>query len=371
MGIYFHIPFCRQACYYCDFHFSTNLKLKDKLFSYMLKELSLQNKFLTGPVKSVYFGGGTPSLLSPQQIREALDLCSNFFVLKNPEITLECNPDDLNPYYLEQIIETGINRLSIGVQSLLDEELTFMNRVHTAREAHNALKNARSAGFVNLNIDLIYGIPGGSAGKVKQNIEGILLYTPEHISTYSLTIEPRTVFGNWQRKGKLKEEADEEVATQYEFLSEFLTDSGYSHYEISNFARPGFESVHNSNYWKGTPYLGIGPAAHSYDGDHRHFTIRNNAKYMEALEKGVLPLEREDLSREDKINEYLMTSLRTIWGCNLDVLLERFGYDLMIDHEKYITELVRTGKAKYENNTIQLTLQGRLLADKITSYLFL
>lgn len=345
--------------------------MKDRLFALMLKELRLQKDFLGKPVQSIYFGGGTPSLLSREQINSAIKLVALLFELKSPEITLECNPDDLTPDYLSEIRGAGINRLSIGIQSFVEEELRFMNRVHTSSQAEQAINNAREAGFSNLNLDLIYGIPGSTLKKVEDNLTLALSFHPEHISTYSLTIEPGTVFGNWHKKGNLNEEKEEEVARQYELISERLTGAGYIHYEISNFARPGYESVHNSNYWKGITYLGIGPAAHSYSGEFRQFNVRNNAKYMAAIEQGVIPMEREYLSNRDKINEYLLTSLRTSWGCDLTLLNDRYGYELMSTHKEYISELQKMGKIEIKNNILRLSLSGKLLADQITSYLFL
>jgi len=330
----------------------------------------MQADFLSLPVKTIYFGGGTPSLLEADQLGKILEVINSIFGTNDPEITLEANPDDMTLTYLKEIRDVGINRLSIGVQSFIDTELKFMNRLHSAVQAKDALRFARDAGFSNLNLDLIYGIPGSSSENNQENLETALEFKPEHISMYCMTIETNTVFGNWHKKGKLIEEKEENTAYQYELISKKLVDAGYVHYEVSNFALPERESQHNSNYWKGVPYLGIGPSAHSYHGEFRQFNIKNNSRYIESIEKGIIPMEREYLTISQKINEYIMTSLRTIWGCDMKLLSEKFSINIFEENRVYIERLMKEGKARIENDCIILTLQGKLLADQITADLF-
>ena len=371
-GLYLHIPFCKQACYYCDFHFSTFQDNKGKLVESICKELCLQKEYLGGEVlETIYFGGGTPSLLSDKEISLIFNsIRNNFFVAEDPEITLEANPDDLSVENLQMLKRNGVNRLSIGIQSFDNEILRFLNRAHTSTDAVDCLTRARKVGFTNISIDLIYAIPKQNDDLWKQNIEKAIALSPEHISAYSLTIEEKTVFGKWQKTGKLKSEKDEVAAAQMEILMEILNAAGYDHYEISNFSKPDFYSRHNTSYWKQKKYLGVGPSAHSYNGDSRQFNINNNSLYIRSLENSKVPFELETLSRANKINEYLLTTLRTRWGCNLDYLLRQFKFDLMNEKKRELDQFYSLGFFDKKENCLILTRKGKLLADKIASDLF-
>ncbi|MBI3219042.1 MAG: radical SAM family heme chaperone HemW [Bacteroidetes bacterium] len=370
-GIYIHIPFCKQACHYCDFHFSTNQSHRKEMCMAIAKELALQADYLTSEsISTLYWGGGTPSLLSESEFGIILEsVHKHFSVEPNIEQTLEANPDDLTQKKLALIKSLGFNRLSIGIQSFDDEVLRFFNRAHSADEALKCMELSRGAGFANISIDLIYAVPSQSQDDWKKNIESALALRPEHISAYSLTIEEKTVFGNWNRKGKLQPADENEAALNFITLMDMLEMNGYEHYEISNFCKPGFYSRHNSSYWKQARYLGVGPSAHSYNGVSRQSNLSNNSLYQKSIESGTIPAEIEILTRENKINEYIFTTLRTIWGCDLSFLKENFAYDLasmgllqkMKDQEWVIQE----------GNTLYLTRKGKLLADQIASDLFI
>lgn len=370
-GIYLHIPFCRKACYYCDFHFSTNLTVKDDMIAAIAKELQLQKQYLNAPVETIYFGGGTPSLLSGAEIAHLLSVVNEHFtVLSSPEITLEANPDDLNPAQLTDLRSVGVNRLSIGIQSFDNTVLKGLNRTHTAEGAQSSLEGARSAGFDNISIDLIYAIPGQARLQWEENVNKALALSPEHLSAYSLTVEERTVFGRWAARGKFTSVPDDESATQLETLITMLENNGYEQYEVSNFAKPGFQSKHNSSYWKQAHYLGVGPSAHSFNGISRQWNISNNHQYLRSLAEGVVPSTTETLEIRDRINDFLLTTLRTSWGCDLAVLRNELGYDLMKGSATYVTSLLENGMAILEKENLKLTRKGRFLADKISADLF-
>jgi oxygen-independent coproporphyrinogen III oxidase len=294
-GIYFHIPFCKQACHYCDFHFSTNLAIRAELVECLKTELELQQGYLDGEViETLYFGGGTPSMLSGDELGSLVqDVRKYFPTAADAEITLESNPDDLSISNLECFRSNGINRLSIGIQSFEDEVLRFLNRAHDSIDAKTAVARSREAGFKNISIDLIYAIPGQSEEAWIHTIKTAIELDPEHISAYNLTIEPQTVFGNWSKKGKLNSVVDDLAARQLEILIDLLSKSGYQHYEVSNFCKPGFESRHNSSYWQRKKYLGIGPSAHSYNKESRQYNVRNNHTYVKSLSSHVIPFEKE------------------------------------------------------------------------------
>lgn len=372
-GIYIHIPFCKQACHYCDFHFSTNLEIKNAMQAAIVKELNLRKNYLPGSgINSIYFGGGTPSLLEANDIASILNCIRSLYEVSNDtEITLEANPDDLNISKLLELKDIGINRLSIGIQSFKNEVLQFLNRAHNAVMAMTCVGMAKQAGIKNISIDLIYAIPNQERSAWIENIDQAIALDPAHISCYAMTIEEKTAFGNWQRKGKLLAIEEEEEAAQLEILSQKLSDAGYIRYEVSNFCKPDQYSRHNTSYWKQTPYLGIGPSAHSYNGDSRQFNIRNNHLYIKSIEKGEVPATLENLSNEDKINEYLLTGLRTIWGCDLDFLKSNYGDDLLNRKATYINMLLANKLAEVKANKIVLTQKGLLLADKISSDLFI
>jgi oxygen-independent coproporphyrinogen-3 oxidase len=335
-------------------------------------EIVLQKEFLEGkPVKTIYFGGGTPSVLHPQELSSIIEEIDKFYSISNDaEITLEANPDDLTKAYLSEIKALGINRLSIGTQSFHEELLRFMNRSHSAEQSVRSIENARAAGFDNLNMDLIYAVPAGSYTIWLKDLDIMMSLMPEHISAYHLTIEENTVFGNWYNKGKIKMPDEEESISQYRTLTTVLNRHGYEHYEVSNFALKGYMSQHNSAYWKGDHYLGIGPGAHSFNGYTRQYNISHNIKYIQALKSGVVPFEKEVLSRENKLNEYLLTGLRTLNGIDEEVIYQRFAYRFSEKEKSYLEQLNQQGKiVKIENRWI-LTEEGFLLADQIAEDLF-
>jgi oxygen-independent coproporphyrinogen III oxidase len=372
-GIYLHIPFCRQACHYCDFHFSTNTSVLAALIASMVQEVNLQRQYLDGEsVATIYFGGGTPTLLTEQQTGLLLQaIRNNFNVRADAEVTLEANPDDLTVAKLRELKAAGVNRLSIGIQSFQDDVLKFLNRAHDAEQAKNCVALARHIGFDNISIDLIYAIPGQSEEAWRENIKTAISLEPEHISSYSLTVEKQTVFGKWAAKGKFLAVEDDVAAHQLEILVDELERAGFDQYEVSNFSRPGWESRHNSSYWKQEKYLGVGPSAHSYNRVTRQFNIRNNHVYIRSIQEGKIPFELEHLSVEDHVNEYLLTTLRTRWGVNLENLKQQYAYDLLNSHPQFIDELFRRKLAVIENGFLRLTKPGKLLADKISSELFL
>jgi len=367
-GLYIHIPFCKQACHYCDFHFSTNLSKQDEMVSAIVRELEIQQDYLTeDSLNSIYFGGGTPSLLSENQFSQILNAISGRFRLNSScEVTVEANPDDLSISKLTVLYSLGVNRLSIGIQSFDNHILKFLNRAHTEHQAIDCLEASREAGFKNISIDLIYAIPGQSISTLKSNVSRTFDFSPEHISCYGLTIEERTVFGNWLAKKKFQPVDESENAAQLEWLMQEFSDAGYEQYEISNFCKPGYYSIHNSSYWKQEPYLGLGPGAHSYDRESRQFNIKNNAKYLTAIHQGNVPYEKELLTLENKINEFLFTTLRTQWGCDTEKLEHLYNYTLMKEKQDQIDQLISAGLMIAENHILKLTHRGKLLADQIS-----
>ena len=371
-GIYIHIPFCKQACHYCDFHFSTSMAKKDVMISALKRELVLRKEEFKGEVvETIYFGGGTPSVLETSEINDLTQIVySNYHVTENPEITLEANPDDLSTEKLLELSNSPINRLSIGIQSFFEEDLLFMNRAHNAYEAEECIKEAIRH-FDNISIDLIYGIPGMSNERWEKNIEKAISYGIPHISSYALTVEPKTALANFIKKGVVRPIDDEQAQKQFLILYDVLSRAGFDCYEVSNFGKPGYYSKNNTAYWLGSKYMGIGPSAHSYDGERRGWNINNNPKYLKAIEKGELPMEIEVLSKNDKYNEYVMTGLRTSWGISLERIQNEFG-------EKYRTYLTQQIKKYVEQQLLILsedqlvaTKKGKFLVDGIASDLFM
>ncbi|AZA82079.1 coproporphyrinogen III oxidase [Chryseobacterium lactis] len=372
--IYIHIPFCKQKCSYCNFHFSTSLNFKDEMLRAMKTELllrkdELQNKSL----KSLYFGGGTPSILSVDEINSLIDEVLRYFSFeKDIEITLEANPDDLDKNFLKQLSRTPVNRLSIGTQSFFEEDLKLMNRAHTASEAEGSIKRAQDFGFENLSIDLIYGSPTSNLEIWKENLRKTIALEVPHISSYALTVEPKTALENWISKGKVKSPKEEEQNKEFYYLSDFLKDNGFEHYEVSNFAKPGFYSRHNSAYWKYQEYLGIGPSAHSYNGfDVRSWNVANNQQYIKKLNEKVLAKEEEILSQEDQFNEMIMIGLRTIWGVDLSSLKNKFPDRVMEYFQKEIQPKIAEGILIIENDHLKIPEKHWFMADGIASDLFL
>jgi oxygen-independent coproporphyrinogen III oxidase len=322
-------------------------------------------------IRTIYFGGGTPSMLSAPELDKIFStLYKNYMVSSDAEITLEANPDDLTKPRLDDFKKIGINRLSIGIQSFDNSILKFLNRAHDADLAVQSYHAARAAGFKNISVDLIYGIPGEDSEVWRRDIAKALSLAPEHISAYSLTIEPKTVFGKWTTEKKMEPVNDDVSAEHLLFLITSLERAGYEHYEVSNFCKPGYISKHNSNYWRSETYLGIGPSAHSYNGESRQFNVSNNYAYVASIQSNTPPATIELLTREDKINDCLLTSLRTSWGADLSMLRKNFQYDLLDTHQPYIQNLVDNQLATFQDGILALTRSGRLLADKIAADLF-
>ena len=371
-GIYIHIPFCRQACHYCNFHFSTSMKLKNGFLEALLNEISLQKNFLRAEViETIYFGGGTPSLLSAEEIKTILeDIRSNYEVVAEAETTLEANPDDITFEKLTSWKQAGINRLSIGIQSFFEEDLKWMNRAHNAAQAEKCLGLAYDAGFDNLSIDLIFGAPTLTDSNWKYNVEKAISFNITHLSCYCLTVEPRTPLEKLINKKKLDGINSEDQARQFLLLLDWLSRAGYEQYEISNFCLPGKRSKHNSSYWQGKKYLGLGPSAHSFDGNSRRWNVANNAIYIQSLQKNIVPFEMEILTPAQKLNEWIMTSLRTKEGLKLDTQMSpvdrRIGELLQKKSERYRQQEL----LKADGRNLILTDQGKLYADGIAAGLF-
>ncbi|WP_140937925.1 radical SAM family heme chaperone HemW [Sphingobacterium lumbrici] len=371
--IYFHIPFCKQACHYCDFHFSTSLKYKAEMLQAMQKELEIRAPYLEDKrIHSIYFGGGTPSLLEADEINRLIDQVGLYFeIAVDAEITLEANPDDLDRIKIQALRHTPINRFSIGIQSFYEEDLKWMNRAHNAAEAETSIMRVQDAGFENITCDLIYGYPLLTNEKWKSNMQRLIDFEIPHISSYAMTVESRTALDYFIKQGKTASLNEEQSAEQMLILIETLAHSGFEHYEISNFAKPGRYAKHNTNYWRGRHYLGIGPSAHSFNGASRTWNVANNAKYISGIQENSFHLETEDLSLEDRVNEYIMTSLRTMWGIDLDKVKADFGAGTRNFIEREVQQFVEKGDVDLADHTIRLTATGKLIADHIASALFL
>jgi len=373
-GIYIHIPFCRQACNYCNFHFSTSLRYKNEFIAALLKELQLQhqNNYLNGAaIDTVYFGGGTPSLLSAEELKSILQTLWQYFTpAATVEMTLEANPDDVTEELLQQWKESGINRLSIGIQSLFDEDLQWMNRAHTAAQAQTVIAKARAAGFEHFTIDLIYGIPGLTDERWQYNMDWALAQGINHISCYALTVEPKTPLDKLIRQHQKQDTDTAQQSRQFLQLMHTMKAAGFEHYEISNFAKPGHRSKHNSSYWQGIPYLGLGPSAHSFNGSSRQWNVSNNQQYIAALEQDQIPFETETLTPTQQLNEYIMTSLRLLEGCNLELVAQQFGADKKQSLVNQSERFVHLQWMQHQNNHLVLTQEGKLFADGIAADLF-
>ena len=374
-GIYIHIPFCKQACHYCDFHFSTSMKKKEEMVLALAKELQLRKNELhqeleLDVIDTIYFGGGTPSVLRVDEIRFLIDTVRQYYsVATHPEITLEANPDDLSEENLKAFAEIGINRLSIGIQSFFEDDLQLMNRAHNSVEAEKCLELATRY-FENISLDLIYGIPGMTNEKWLHNIETALSFGIPHISSYALTVEPKTALHKLIQTGKVASPNDEVAHAHFLILVETLEANGFVHYELSNFGKENYFSRNNSAYWLGKKYLGIGPSAHSYDGDSRSWNIANNALYLKALQNGELPKEVEKLTTKDRYNEYVMTGLRTIWGVSLVRIEQEFGLEYLNYLKQQSHKFVVDGLLSITDDIIKPTLKGKFLTDGIASDLF-
>ncbi|MBT0606806.1 radical SAM family heme chaperone HemW [Aequorivita echinoideorum] len=370
-GIYLHIPFCKQACHYCDFHFSTSLKKKDELLAALCQELVLRKDEIAETVETIYFGGGTPSLLSSEDLRFLIsEIYRNYKISDNPEITLEANPDDLSENLILQLSKSPINRLSIGVQSFFEEDLKLMNRAHNAHEALKSIELAKKY-FENISIDLIYGIPKMSEKRWRKNLEIALSLGIPHLSCYALTVEPKTALEKFIKKGIVAPVNDAMAKKHYEILRTETKQAGYENYEFSNFGKPGYHSRNNTAYWEGKPYLGIGPSAHSYNGKIRSWNVANNSKYIRSIEAGELPSEWEILSAKDKFNEYIMTGLRTQKGISAQKILNDFGENFYNYFMEQVEIQIKKGLLVFENGFFKVSENGKFLSDGIASDLFL
>ncbi|MXO03523.1 radical SAM family heme chaperone HemW [Flavobacterium sp. HBTb2-11-1] len=373
-GIYIHIPFCKQACHYCDFHFSTSMKKKDEMVLALAKEIGMRKPFDSAQndniIETIYFGGGTPSVLNNDEINFLIsEVYKNYKVVENPEITLEANPDDLSAERILELSKSPINRLSIGIQSFYEEDLKMMNRAHNSAEAKKCLEEATKY-FDNISLDLIYGIPGMSDEMWRQNIQTALDFGIPHISSYALTVEPKTALSKLIQTGKIAEPQDEVASNHFMILVEMLQKNGFIHYELSNFGKENYFSKNNSAYWLGKKYIGIGPSAHSYDGEKRGWNIANNSLYLKAIQNDELPIETEVLTISDRYNEYIMTGLRTIWGVSLDRIEKEYGSEYLNYLLEQSQKFLNDDLLSIENNILKPTLKGKFLTDGIASDLF-
>lgn len=370
-GIYIHVPFCKVKCHYCDFHFSTQLGYKDELVNALCIEISRRNDYLEKEeVETIYFGGGTPSILDSNQLNRIIQtIYQTHTVSPACEVTLECNPDDLSPEKLMDLHKSGVNRLSIGVQSFNDKVLEFMNRAHTGNQAIESIQRAQDIGFDNITMDLIYGVPDISTSQWEEELGRFANLNVPHLSAYCLTIEENTAFGKWFKQGKLTPLPDTESLAQFKSLIDFAQGHGYEHYEISNFAKPGFISRHNSAYWLGKKYLGIGPSAHSYNGIQREWNIANNLVYIKKINAKESCSEIEELSVSDRFNEYVLTRLRTKWGISLKDL-SQIDLEMTGKLGNQLEHYVRSGDLIEKEGVYILGEQGKFIADAISADLF-
>ena len=370
-GVYFHIPFCKKACHYCNFHFSTSIQSKAELTEAIVKEIELVNGKDSRLISTIYFGGGTPSLLLRKELKMILDkMKSSFKIIENAEITFEVNPDDVTESMLQFWKEQGINRLSIGIQSFRDEDLKWMNRAHQSSQAIDAVNLAKNVGFDNYSIDLIYGIPGLSDEAWNSNIEQVLAFNIPHLSAYALTVEPKTALKSMIEIGKSVDVDEDQQSRQFLILSDKMIAAGYEHYEISNFAKPGMRSKHNTSYWNNIPYFGFGPGAHSFDGKSRYWNVSHNSRYIEAIAQEILAYEKEDLTPMQLLNEYIMTSLRTMEGTSLVTIQQKWGEENVVKVQVKLQNWVSQGYINFNGDRFYLTREGKLFADGIAGDLF-
>ena len=370
-GLYIHIPFCRKACNYCNFHFSTSLKQINEMVSSIAKEMEIRAKEIDEEINTIYFGGGTPSLLHISLLETLMNSAREHYNINDQaEITLEANPDDIDLEKAEAWKALGINRFSIGIQSFADENLKWMNRAHNAKQSITAIDIIKQTGFTNYSIDLIYGTPGQSMeGWVKDLRTAFELGVP-HLSCYALTVEEKTALNSLIQRGELLGVNQDEQADRFETLMQLAADAGYHHYEISNFALPGYESKHNSAYWEGVVYLGFGPSAHSFDGNKRKWNISNNNAYIKSLTNHVLPHKEETLSKKDVLNEYIMTALRQSKGIEKKILLQKGGQTCLNEITNLIKPYLNTQKVVEDETGWRLTNHGKFFADGIAATLF-
>lgn len=373
-GVYIHIPFCRQACHYCNFHFSTSMGQKEKMLEAIVKEISLSAAFTTNEkemISTLYFGGGTPSILSSDDLKLIFDALRMRFVLTDDiEITLEANPDDITDTKLKEWKDLGVNRFSVGIQSFVEAELVWMNRAHNATESLLCIDKIKETGFTNFSVDLIYGSPLLTDEDWKRNVDIVIEKNIPHISCYALTVEPKTALDKMITLHKKENVDAEKQARQFLLLMDWMEKAGYEHYEISNFAKPGLRSKHNSSYWSGEPYYAFGPAAHAFDGKRRRWNVDNNSLYIQSLQNNIIPFEEEVLTKTQQLNEYIMTSLRIIEGLDLAYVSKNFGVKEADNISAFARKYESTGKLKTVNGKLILTREGKLFADGIAADLF-
>ena len=371
-GIFFHFPFCRQACHYCNFHFSTQLKFQEEMLDAFEREIQLRGEELPSNLESIYFGGGSPSLLPPKSIERLINgVYSSVKLGEKIEITVEVNPDDVSYEYLKGLKSVGVNRLSIGIQSFFDTELELMNRIHNVDQGIDSIEWTAQL-FNNFSVDLIYGIPSSDLSTWKTNLNRVLTYTPPHLSTYALTVEAKTVLAHQVKNNEVELLDEQLVKSQYDWMVKRLEEANYENYEFSNFSKPGFNSINNSNYWKGKAYVGIGPAAHSFDGKRkRSWNLSNNIQYMESIKEGVLPSHYENLKLHEVFNEYLMTGLRTSWGVSLEKINQSFGSHYSQYLEKQVENHLAEQRLYWDGDTLRVSKSAKFLSDGIASDLFM
>lgn len=371
-GIYIHIPFCKQACHYCNFHFSTSMKSKNDFIEALLHEIDLRENYLDNElIETIYVGGGTPSLLSKEDLSLIIEkINTRYRIAKEVEFTLEANPDDLNESKIADYVSLGINRLSLGVQSFFDEDLAYMNRAHQAAQAKQCIQIAQQGGITNLSVDLIFGYPSLSMEKLDKNLDLLLAMDVQHISCYAMTVEPKTALSYKIEKGKELPIISEESAMHYQHIATRLKELDYIHYEISNYGKEGFRAKHNSNYWAGIPYIGFGPSAHSFNGVSRQWNIANNQLYIQSIQKNTLPFDIEILERKQRINEKIMISLRTIEGLSIEFIDSQLTHAESQIFNARCKELKAEQMLFAENSYLKLSTQGELFADYIACELF-
>jgi oxygen-independent coproporphyrinogen-3 oxidase len=371
-GIYIHIPFCKKKCHYCNFFSSPSQKHREDIVPALIKEIELQKDYLNEEISSIYFGGGTPSLLTFEEINQLIDAVKqNYTCNPEAEITLEINPDDVSPEKVSAWKQTKVNRMSLGVQSFYANDLKYLNRVHEEGQSEKAIELLQEAGYKNLSIDLIYGQPSLGMGHWRENLKKTLSFNIPHISAYLLTVEPNTNLEFLIKKGKLATPSEAEAINEFHVLCEFMRENQFIHYEISNFCQPGFISRHNSSYWNNTPYLGIGPSAHSFNRDSRQWNCSNIAEYVEKIQQNILPFEHEVLTIEQKYNEYVMTAIRTIQGINTHFILQNFGEKYVDFFLKQVNKLDTSHWFTIHDGNYVLTDNGMLFSDLISSSLFI
>lgn len=375
-GIYIHIPFCKQKCSYCDFHFSTNFKYKSELLAALQKEIILQkDHFKTETINTIYFGGGTPSVLTEKELNLLLDaVYRNYQVNEKVELTMECNPDDITSKKINEYKKNGVNRLSIGIQSFFNDDLQFFNRAHNANEAEQSILKTQDAGIDNITIDLIYNSPLLTLKKWEQNLDKFINLKVPHLSAYTLTVEPKTTLHHLVKTKQTSLPTDEQAIEQFKLLKEKTKQAGLIHYEVSNFGKEGYFSRHNSNYWKGENYLGIGPSAHSFikntTSQKRSWNVANNTQYIKALNQGTPYFEEEFIDETTAFNEYILTRLRTIWGLDLAYMKNTFN-PVLLHHFEIELEVYKNSEwITISKNTVTLTTKGIFMVDKITADLF-